>query len=72
MEVPFAEVDLQAPQRAATELNAGNFVVICESRGDNFEGNVTLAAQHATPEAVNFNVAPRTRHGLACALGRAV
>jgi 3,4-dihydroxy 2-butanone 4-phosphate synthase / GTP cyclohydrolase II len=62
MEVPFAEVDLEAAQRAATELNAGNFVVICESRGEGFEGNLTVAAQHATPEAVNFM--SRHAHGM--------
>jgi 3,4-dihydroxy 2-butanone 4-phosphate synthase / GTP cyclohydrolase II len=54
MHVPYEHVDLEAAQRAAAELNAGRFVVLCESRGAEREGLLTIAAEFATPDALHF------------------
>ena len=48
------QVDLDAAKRAASALKAGKFIVLAEHRGDDSEGNLTIAAEFATPEAVNF------------------
>ena len=46
------QVDLGAARRAADALRNGGFVVLAESHGDDAEGNLTLAAQFATPDSV--------------------
>jgi 3,4-dihydroxy 2-butanone 4-phosphate synthase / GTP cyclohydrolase II len=52
--VPYEHVDLEAAQRAASQLNAGGFVVVCESHSGDSEAALTIAAEHATTEALHF------------------
>jgi 3,4-dihydroxy 2-butanone 4-phosphate synthase / GTP cyclohydrolase II len=52
--VPYEQVDLEAAQRAAAALNAGRFVLVCESRADLRKGTLAIAAEFATPENVHF------------------
>src|SRR4051812_26853345 len=54
MAVPYDQVDLEAAQRAAAQLNAGGFVVVTESREGDGEATLTIAAEFATPEAIHF------------------
>ena len=46
---PFASVD-----EAIEEVRAGRMVVVCDSEDRENEGDLVMAAQFATPEAVNF------------------
>ena len=48
-ESPFASV----PELAA-EIAAGRMVVLVDDEGRENEGDVILAAEHVTPEAINF------------------
>ena len=52
--LPFATVE-----EAIEEVRAGRMVVVCDSEERENEGDLVLAAQFATPEAVNF----MARHG---------
>ncbi|MDX6644774.1 MAG: 3,4-dihydroxy 2-butanone 4-phosphate synthase / cyclohydrolase, partial [Miltoncostaeaceae bacterium] len=52
--LPFATVE-----EAIEEVRAGRMVVVCDSEDRENEGDLVLAAQFATPEAVNF----MARHG---------
>src|SRR5919204_6578248 len=57
--IPYGHVDLAAAQNALSELNAGRFAVLSTARADGPEGSLLIAADHVTPEAVNF----MSRHG---------
>ena len=57
--VPFASID-----EAIDEIRAGRMVVVCDSEDRENEGDLVMAAQFATPEAVNF-MATHAR-GLIC------
>ncbi len=46
---PFTSVE-----RAIEEIRAGRMVVVCDSEDRENEGDLVMAAQFATPEAVNF------------------
>ncbi len=46
--------DVEGARRAAEALQNGGFVVLAESGAEDAEGNLTLAAQFATPAAVNL------------------
>jgi 3,4-dihydroxy 2-butanone 4-phosphate synthase/GTP cyclohydrolase II len=48
------KVDVEAAREAADALANGGFVVLAESRDSDAEGNLTLAAQFATPSSVAF------------------
>ncbi len=57
--LPFASVD-----EAIDEIRSGRMVVVCDSEDRENEGDLIMAAQFATPEAVNF-MAKHAR-GLIC------
>jgi 3,4-dihydroxy 2-butanone 4-phosphate synthase/GTP cyclohydrolase II len=57
--VPFASID-----EAIDEIRAGRMVVVCDSEDRENEGDLVMAAQFATPEAINF-MATHAR-GLIC------
>ncbi len=46
---PFASIE-----EAIEEIRAGRFVVVCDDTDRENEGDLTIAAQFVTPEAVNF------------------
>jgi 3,4-dihydroxy 2-butanone 4-phosphate synthase/GTP cyclohydrolase II len=46
---PFATIE-----EAVEEIRAGRFVVVCDDADRENEGDLTMAAQFVTPEAVNF------------------
>jgi 3,4-dihydroxy 2-butanone 4-phosphate synthase/GTP cyclohydrolase II len=54
LEAPFVSVET-----AIEQLRRGHFVVVVDDRGRENEGDLTIAAEFATPEAVNF----MARHG---------
>ena len=58
-EPPFSTVE-----KALDELRAGRFVVVVDDRNRKDQGDVTIAAEFVTPEAVNF-MATHAR-GLVC------
>src|SRR5881409_2139774 len=49
IETPFATVE-----EAIEEIRAGRPVVVCDDEDRENEGDLTIAAQFATPEAINF------------------
>ena len=61
---PFAEAVLRV-ERAIAALRAGRIVLVVDDEERENEGDLILAAQHATPEAVNFLVTHG--RGLLCA-----
>ena len=58
-ESPFASIE-----EAIEEIRAGRFVVVVDDEDRENEGDLTIAAQFATPEAVNFMV--MHARGLVC------
>jgi len=58
-ESPFATID-----EAIEDIRAGKFVVVVDDEDRENEGDLTIAAQFATPEAVNFMVTHA--RGLVC------
>jgi len=48
-DTPFASIE-----RAIADLRAGKFVVVVDDEDRENEGDLTIAAQFATPEAINF------------------
>ena len=59
MSRPFATID-----EAIEEIRAGRMVVVCDDEDRENEGDLTLAAQFATPEAINFMA--KEGRGLIC------
>ena len=59
MSGPFATVE-----EALEEIRAGRMVVVCDDEDRENEGDLTLAAQFATPEAINFMA--KEGRGLIC------
>ena len=59
MRSPFASIE-----RAMEELRAGRFVVIVDDEDRENEGDLVLAAEKVTPEAINFMA--REGRGLVC------
>jgi 3,4-dihydroxy 2-butanone 4-phosphate synthase / GTP cyclohydrolase II len=49
MSKPFASIE-----EAIEDVRAGKMVVVCDAEDRENEGDLTLAAQFATPEAINF------------------
>src|SRR3982751_3154906 len=49
LESPFATID-----EALEEIRAGRAVVVVDDENRENEGDLTIAAQFATPEAINF------------------
>jgi 3,4-dihydroxy 2-butanone 4-phosphate synthase/GTP cyclohydrolase II len=58
-ELPFADVP-----GAVAEIRAGRMVVVVDDEDRENEGDLTLAAEHVTPEAINFMA--RYGRGLIC------
>src|SRR5205823_14610091 len=58
-ESPFATIE-----EAIEDIRAGKFVVVVDAADRENEGDLTIAAQFATPEAINF-MATNAR-GLIC------
>ena len=56
---PFATVE-----EAIEDIRAGRMVVVCDDEDRENEGDLTLAAQFATPEAINFMA--KEGRGLIC------
>jgi 3,4-dihydroxy 2-butanone 4-phosphate synthase / GTP cyclohydrolase II len=56
---PFATIE-----EALEDIRAGRMVVVCDAEDRENEGDLTLAAQFATPEAVNFMA--KEGRGLIC------
>ena len=48
-ESPFSKVE-----EAIEEIRQGRMVVVCDDEDRENEGDLTMAAQFATPEAINF------------------
>src|SRR5215210_3843681 len=46
---PFATIE-----EAIEDIRAGKFVVVVDAPDRENEGDLTIAAEHATPEAINF------------------
>jgi 3,4-dihydroxy 2-butanone 4-phosphate synthase/GTP cyclohydrolase II len=59
MEAPFTDVP-----GALAEIRAGRMVVVVDDEDRENEGDLTLAAEHVTPEAINFMA--RYGRGLIC------
>ncbi|HET9154012.1 MAG TPA: bifunctional 3,4-dihydroxy-2-butanone-4-phosphate synthase/GTP cyclohydrolase II [Solirubrobacterales bacterium] len=58
-EGPFASIE-----EAIEEIRAGRMVVVCDDENRENEGDLTMAAQFATPEAINFMA--KEGRGLIC------
>jgi 3,4-dihydroxy 2-butanone 4-phosphate synthase/GTP cyclohydrolase II len=56
---PFASID-----RAVEDLRAGRFIVVVDDEDRENEGDLVLAAEKVTPEAINFMA--REGRGLIC------
>src|SRR5262249_28822661 len=56
---PFASIE-----EAIEEIRAGRMVVVCDGEDRENEGDLVMAAQFATPEAVNFMA--KEARGLIC------
>src|SRR3989440_9025881 len=56
---PFSPVD-----EAIEDIRAGKMVVVCDAEDRENEGDLTLAAQFATPDAINFMA--KEGRGLIC------
>src|SRR6202050_4334495 len=56
---PFATIE-----EALEEIRAGRMIVVCDDEGRENEGDLTMAAQFATPEAINFMA--KEGRGLIC------
>jgi 3,4-dihydroxy 2-butanone 4-phosphate synthase / GTP cyclohydrolase II len=56
---PFATVE-----RAIEDIRQGKMVVVCDDEDRENEGDLTMAAQFATPEAINFMA--KEGRGLIC------
>lgn len=56
---PFSSIE-----EALEEIRQGRMVVVCDDEGRENEGDLTLAAQFATPDAINFMA--REGRGLVC------
>src|SRR5512133_970406 len=59
MSSPFATIE-----EALEDIRAGKMVVVCDAEDRENEGDLTLAAQFATPEAINFMA--KEGRGLIC------
>src|SRR5690242_17501375 len=59
MSTPFATVE-----QAIEDIRAGRMVVVCDDENRENEGDLTMAAQFATPDAINFMA--KEGRGLIC------
>src|SRR5437764_9404421 len=59
VQTPFATVE-----EAIEDIRQGKMVVVCDDENRENEGDLTLAAQFATPEAINFMA--KEGRGLVC------
>src|SRR3954466_11434921 len=56
---PFSSIEA-----AIEDIRSGKMVIVCDAEGRENEGDLTLAAQFATPEAINFMA--KEGRGLIC------
>src|SRR5438067_7072508 len=59
LKTPFATIE-----EAVEEIRQGKMIVVCDDENRENEGDLTLAAQFATPEAINFMA--KEGRGLIC------
>src|SRR5438445_10752027 len=59
MSSPFAAIE-----EALEDIRAGRMIVVCDAEDRENEGDLVLAAQFATPEAINFMA--KEGRGLIC------
>ena len=50
----MAESAFAPIEEAIEEIRSGRMVVVCDDENRENEGDLTLAAQFATPDAINF------------------
>ena len=62
-DAPFSTIE-----EAIEDIRAGKMVVVCDAEDRENEGDLTLAAQFATPEAINFMATHGARADLPGAL----
>src|ERR1044072_4356631 len=55
---------ISTTQEIVNELRAGRIVILVEEEDRETEGDLVLAAEHVTPEAINFMI--RHARGLVC------
>ena len=76
MSAPEANAPIATPfatiEEALEEIRAGRMVVVCDDENRENEGDLTLAAQFATPEAINFMAKRGARADLPRAHSRAL
>ena len=58
-QTPFATIE-----EALDDIRAGKMIIVCDDESRENEGDLTMAAQFATPEAVNFMA--KEGRGLIC------
>src|ERR687886_1083872 len=54
MTTPATQTPFATIEEAIEEIRQGRMVVVCDDENRENEGDLTLAAQFATPEAINF------------------
>ena len=64
MSAPAAATPFAAIEQAIEDIRRGRMVVVCDDEDRENEGDLTLAAQFATPEAINFMA--KEGRGLIC------
>ena len=67
MSRPFAPIE-----DAIEDIRAGRMVVVCDDEDRENEGDLTIAAEFATPEAINFMATRGARADLPRADARAL
>src|SRR3954465_3897797 len=62
--MPEASMTLATPQELIDEIRHGRMIVLADAEGRENEGDLVLAADFVTPEAINFMI--RHARGLVC------
>src|SRR4051795_3974873 len=60
----MAEAPFSTIEEALEDIRAGKMVVVCDAEDRENEGDLTMAAQFVTPEAINFMA--KEGRGLVC------
>lgn len=59
-----ASADISPPEQIIAELRAGRMIILVDEEDRENEGDLVMAAEHVTPEAINFMV--KHARGLVC------